>query len=246
MTMFSLCLHTVDPSLGRLDYDSLSDQALMEMLVAHIEQDDIDDIKDANGNFKDACEWEDVFCEDGRVTNIDFSRRPFVKSTQFPFEFIPSCVDAFAMHQCFLYGTFDTSLLPQGMSEGLFLSRNDLYGSLDFQGFPRKLIYIILALNKFCGRCALEELPPKLIELSAEYNKFSGELRFDCLPPTLRRIGVRGNHLSGSITICNLPQAIEHLNLSNNSFSGEFQLQEFPPRLRSVDIAETKMSATAW
>ena len=243
--MFRLCLHTVDPSLGRLDYDSLSDQALMEMLVTHIEDDDIDDIKDANGNFKDACDWKYVECVDGRVTVIDFDGRLFEPDEQFPFEFIPSCVEEISMEACYLEGTVNTWMLPRGMCDGLFLNANDLDGSLDFQGFPRKLKYLFLEENMFCGSCTFADLPPTLIEFSVETNQFSGEIVIDDLPFALTKVSVKNNKLTGSIVIKKLPLELEVLFLAQNSLSGEFQLFVFPPHLRVIDISSTKMSAKA-
>ena len=245
MTIFKLGLYTVDPSLGRLDYDSLSDQALMEMMLEHIVQDDIDDIKESNGNYKDACEWEDVICEDGRVQKVNLSRRFFEKIKQFPFEFIPPGVKSFVMDECFLYGTLDTSLLPQGMSDALCLIDNDLYGSVDFQGLPRNLEFLILDQNKFSGSCTIADLPSTLVHFSIEDNEFGGEIVLDDLPSKIRKVSVVNNHLTGPIVISKLPQKLDFLSLASNPFSGEFQLMEFPPRLRSVNIAATKMSETA-
>ena len=245
MTMLIPSLHAVDPSLGRLDYDSLSDQALMEMMVEHIVQDDIDDIKDANGNFKDACEWKSMECTDGRVTVLEFVQRRFEPNKKFPFKFIPPCVLSFVMESCDIYGTLDTSLLPQSMSHMFSVTINELFGPLDFQGFPRNLKYLYLEENKFSGSCILANLPPALLEFTFVSNEFSGEIQIDDLPPALVKASVENNKLTGPIVITKLPQELEVLFLAKNSFSGEFQLFTFPPRLRVIDISSTKMSAKA-
>ena len=243
--MFRLWLHAVDPSLGRLDYDSLSDQTLMEMLVAHIGQAETFDIKDANGNFKDACEWGPVECKDDRVTSVNLCGRAFEREKQFPFEFIPPSVEYLNLEECNLYGTLDTSLLPQSMSDAFSLTINELYGPLDLQGFPRKLKYLYLEENKFSGSCILANLPPALLEFTFESNEFSAEIQIDDLPPALVKASVENNKLTGPIVITKLPQELEVLFLAKNSFSGEFQLFAFPPRLRVLDISSTKMSAKA-
>ena len=243
--MFRLCLHAVDPSLGRLNYNLLSDQALMEMLVAHMGQAETFDIKDANGNFKDACEWGPVECKDDRVTSVNLCGRAFEREKQFPFEFIPPYVDCLNLEECKLYGTMDTSLLPPSMSDAFSLTINALYGPLDFQGFPRKLKYLYLEENKFSGSCILADLPPALLEFTFESNEFSGEIQIDDLPPALVKASVENNKLIGPIVIMKLPQAMEVLHLNRNAFSGEFQLFAFPPRLRVIDISSTKVSANA-
>ena len=63
-------LLAVDPSLGRLDYESLSDQALMEMLIDALPTEEKAMFKDANGNFQDVCEWTNMDCTDERVTEV--------------------------------------------------------------------------------------------------------------------------------------------------------------------------------
>ena len=245
ITMPSPILYAVDPHLGRLDYDSLSDQALMEMLVEHVERDDIDDIKDSNGNFTDVCEWDDVECKHGRVVRVDLSQRFFQKFKPFPFEFIPPGVKSLVLEDCCLYGTLDTSLLPQGISEEICLTDNDLFGSVDFQGLPRNLEFLILDQNKFGGSCTIADLPSTLLHFSIDNNEFSGEIVIDDLPSKIREVSVENNHLTGSIAINKLPQEMEFLSLAGNSFSGEFQLMEFPRNLRVINIASTKMSKAA-
>ena len=73
--VFLQTISTADPALGRLDYDSLSDQACMEMLI-----DGFSDTgkalsyQDKNGAYFDVCEWPDVTCDaDDSVTAVFFS-----------------------------------------------------------------------------------------------------------------------------------------------------------------------------
>ena len=58
--MYSLCarmlLQSVDPALGRLDYDSLSDQALMEMLFGGLIDESKRRYQDKHRMLLDVCE----------------------------------------------------------------------------------------------------------------------------------------------------------------------------------------------
>ena len=49
-------LCAIDPSLGRVDYDSLSDQSHMEFLIEATPEDRKRAFQDANGCFLDVCE----------------------------------------------------------------------------------------------------------------------------------------------------------------------------------------------
>ena len=123
-----LKLMCVDPSLGRLDYDSLSDQALMETLVEGMNRTDKRSLQDGKGNFKDISAWRFIKCTDDRVTQIYAFQKTYAKR-QFPFEFIPSQVSKFSMILCGLYGTLDTSQLPLKLTR-FNVPQNALYGSI--------------------------------------------------------------------------------------------------------------------
>ena len=145
--MLFTVLHSVDPALGRLDYESLSDQALMEMLVAAMPDEDKKELLDGNGNYLDVCEWSCVKCKDERVFQIDVLERPFSEK-QFPFWFIPPSVDTFAAgDEKGLSGTLDTGDLPRGLRY-LDIEMNCLHGEFKTKELPAKLefIYICMAI----------------------------------------------------------------------------------------------------
>ncbi|KNH04860.1 hypothetical protein XU18_3985 [Perkinsela sp. CCAP 1560/4] len=71
MTFELVFLDTVDPSLGRVDLESLPQQALMEMVIEGIANKekicgDVDEPKDIE-------EWKGVTVEDGQVVEINWS-----------------------------------------------------------------------------------------------------------------------------------------------------------------------------
>ena len=210
--MFHLLLHTVDPALGRLDYDSLSDQALMEMLITSVVAESKQYFKDENGNFLDVCEWrytddEDVFhgiyCKDDRVTQVDLSYSQFEKE-QFPFHFIPPLVHFCDIANSRLHGTLDTTLLPLHLTF-LILCQNLLHGAINWGGFPRALEEIELSYNEFCGSFLLQDLPDCIKFLDARNNKLSGELSLDSIPKGMENLWLGENELSGSIRLKHLP-----------------------------------------
>ena len=246
-TAFVQQVLSVDPSLGRLDYDSLSDQALMEMLIEPMEEEEKDTLKDGHGfskgNFLDVCEWECIECTDDRVTHVDISEYDFTKK-RVPFEFIPPLVKRFKLSDCKAHGTVDTSSLPKNL-ETFEIDVNDLEGSLNFKGFPRKLRLIDISENYFSGSCALSDLPDSLTDFIAYENNLSGEITLNALPAALKNLILSKNVLEGEVHIDSLPSSIGTINLSDNAFSGEFRLLSLPSSLEKINISKNPLDETA-
>ncbi|KNH07225.1 hypothetical protein XU18_2088 [Perkinsela sp. CCAP 1560/4] len=115
-----LLFSTVDSSLGRVDHESLSHQALMEMVIGEITDKvkicgDIDEPKDIE-------EWEGVAIEDGEVVEIIW--RDCWLTGLLCVEWLPSSVKELAVSGNRLAGTLDWAL-PTSMKE-LDLSANKL------------------------------------------------------------------------------------------------------------------------
>ena len=64
MYLHSILISSTESSLGRLDHDSLPHQALMEMVIEKFDDEAKEEIQNDNGEFLDACEWEEVDCDD--------------------------------------------------------------------------------------------------------------------------------------------------------------------------------------
>ena len=235
-------LLTVDPSLGRLDYESLSDQALMEMLIEGLKSEQKAMYKDANGNFHDVCEWRGMSCIDNSVTFVSFNNLDF-GSKQFPFDFIPPSAVTFIATLCGSHGTLDTSLLPTSLTT-LNVQHNDLEGTIRWKGLPRKLRMLYINGNSFQGKIILCDLPPSLISLDASMNSFCGEIALSDLPVAMTNINVVSNELEGPITIESLPSRLRILDLRENLFSGDFTILDAPSGLESVDIGGNDISGT--
>ena len=237
-----------DPSLGRFDISSLSDQTLMEMLVDGMEEPQKSRFRDESGTFKDISSWDNIECTAGRVTHITFYSHAH-SDAQYPFEYIPRLVDMFHVEWGNLHGTLGTSVLPSGLMH-FGVNSNLLQGEIAFNTFPRNLKSIDISVNLFGGSIELGDLPPALTFFDAKMNKFSGSISFDSLPETLEDVSLSKNNLTGALHIHRLPAAMRNLFLNANSFSGEFQLvtaQPIPtalPTLEVVSIEGNPLNAT--
>ncbi|KNH08097.1 hypothetical protein XU18_1313 [Perkinsela sp. CCAP 1560/4] len=138
-------LDAVDPSLGRLDYASLSQQALMEMVIEGIANKekicgDVDEPTDIE-------EWEGVTIEDGQVVEI-------------------------AWRQFRLRGALHLEWLPSSVRKVL-VSCNKLTGTLDCASLPTSLKKLNIGCNAFTGLINMESLPEGMEEISVHCNDLS-------------------------------------------------------------------------
>ena len=131
----STILLSIDPALGRLDYDSLSDQALMEMLIDGMEDEYKKEFQDKSGNFKDLIDWPGIQLHGDRVICITMWYRRFCDK-QFPFQFIPEMVKGLFIEHCNAHGTLGTSLLPSTFIR-LDARGNYLHTLLAFKNSPQ-------------------------------------------------------------------------------------------------------------
>ena len=241
-----IALLSIDPALGRLDYYSLSDQALMETLIEDMNEDIKKELQDANGNYLDVCDWDaqtsaaHICCEDDRVIGIDIRCVDF-DDNQFPFDCLPSQVWDFVVESCSIHGTLDTAYLPQTLQH-LNVSINYLDGTINFKRLPRSLETLDISKNDFSGSLALSDLPRTLKECGANRNRFCGYISLNDLPPALDYLYVDENSLTGSIHINKLPERIRFIDLNRNSFSGDFRLLTFPKSLSHVNISKNPLS----
>ena len=129
MNLIPLSFHSTDTSsLGRLDYDSMSQQALMEMCFSGLH--DQGTFLDANGNFKDACDWHGVICNaNAEVTDIRMQRDEAADAQggTFHFQFLPQTLKGLTFSRFSASGSIDLGLLPPGL-ELLFCWGNSLTG----------------------------------------------------------------------------------------------------------------------
>ena len=112
-----LFFDTVDSSLGRLDYTSLSQQALMEMVIEGITQKEA--ICGDPDEPKDIEEWKGVLMEDGEVVEIEWRGTYLENQSRLTgplcLEWLPSSVRKFVVRWNQLTGTLDLTSLPTSM-----------------------------------------------------------------------------------------------------------------------------------
>ena len=215
-------LRTDDPYLGRLDYDSLTDQMRMEILFDGMDEKHKGILQDEHQNYRDVCDWGIITCTDSRVQAVEMRQWNF-HEIQFPFPFLPPHIENFTMGQCKLYGTLETADLPLSLAK-FSVPANSLFGTLHFKGFPVNLTDIDIGSNNFTGSCLLADLPRKLIVFKAYANKFSGELSLENLPPDMTDLNLYKNLLTGSVVFPKLPDSLTRLDMRYNAFEGDHRI----------------------
>ena len=245
-------LRTIDPALGRLDYDSLSDQANMEILVEALDDDFQRTVRDRNGNFLDVCDWPCVECNDDEdVVKVTLkSKFNSIASGTVNFSHIPRNVvefrartDAghFLATPCSLTGTIATERLSS-IIQVFDVDHCIFHGTLEMKTLLRDLRSFDVSHNRFEGECDLTALPRGLEQVYAMYNQMTGTVRLDKLPEKLATLNLSHNKFTGSIDLSHLPAALDRLVLAYNSLSGEINLESLPPNLRSLVITENNFS----
>ena len=211
----ALFVQTADNHLGRVDFASLSDQTLMEMLVEGFSERIKKKFQDKNGMFRDACEWKGVKCDgENNVTAI----KKIARRAPISLEYIPLNVKLFEMYTAELTGTLETSGLPRHL-ERFAIGGNGFTGTVNFPEFPRDLQLISLYLNKFSGSAILDVLPRSLETLAFQKNNFSGSLCLTNIPPRLKHINASGNVFTGDFILQSVPNDETDIKASENCFS---------------------------
>eukprot|EP00009_Paramoeba_aestuarina_P007905 CAMPEP_0201520642 /NCGR_PEP_ID=MMETSP0161_2-20130828/12012_1 /ASSEMBLY_ACC=CAM_ASM_000251 /TAXON_ID=180227 /ORGANISM="Neoparamoeba aestuarina, Strain SoJaBio B1-5/56/2" /LENGTH=259 /DNA_ID=CAMNT_0047919093 /DNA_START=33 /DNA_END=812 /DNA_ORIENTATION=+ len=206
--------------LDRVDYTSLSQQALMEMFIENVYTDEnfVDDAE----NYTEIDEWDGLeFNDDGEVTAIDFFQ--VIGPGILDFEAIPSTVTYVSLVVCESECEVPWDKFSDGL-EYFILFESAFHGTIDLTSLPSNLFVLT------CGNCA-----------------FSGTLDFSKLPKNLVLLNLSGNALAGQIdlreiekTMCELSyehQEIEHervvprkdldfaLLLRRNKFEGDVRVK---------------------
>ena len=223
---------TADPSLqgniGRFEINSLSQQTLMELLVADMAYAALCNAPD----FIDKCEWPGITCDaDASVIRIHLTMSGGTVNLQG----VPSTVKKLEMRSCDLFGTFASAALPRGLTY-CALSSNSLTGSISIEYLPQELIAIFLSYNQLSGSINLRAAPPQLKLISFDANRLSGSLDLTGLPPCLSVLGLGENSFTGEVDISNLPVGMRELRIQKNSLSGVLDIQAAKARNPSLHV----------
>ena len=269
MKLLSLTLTT--DAVGHLDLSMLSDQQLVDLLLADFSE----ETKQAyprtdRGDFVEVCEMKCIKCDSyERVVGINFYEQGTGNHLEgtFPFEFLPPCtkkVSLFNTQAC--TGTLNTAVLPSGL-EYFDIYTNEFFGTIDMRSLPQELTRFHIANNSFgdtldltalpekikdidvsrnhfIGSISIEMLPPELSSLRISSNRLSGGLPLESLPPKMSFFCADGNRFTGSLSLQELPSSMTELKLSDNKFSGELNLEKLPKRIRKIEVHRNQLQGS--
>ena len=245
MCAFHLLL-TVDPSLGRLDYSLLSDQALMEMLIEGFADDNKRTYQDDHGMYLDVCEWVCVTCDtDERVIEIDIDNS--IVSGTIELCYVPPKVKILHISswgKSQLTGSVDLACLPDGMKV-LCLKNNQLTGEIDLTHLSDGIEILSLLNNQLTGEVDLTQLPDGMKNLCLTKNQFCGEVDLTHLPDGMECLYLNNNQFKGEINLTQLPNDLLELHLQNNQLSGSLILKRLPPHIDAINVRGNKFYAVA-
>ena len=178
----SVLLVALDPSLGRADFNSCSDQTLMEILFEGLSKQSKRKYQDKDGMFIDVCKWPCVICDaDERVIDIyEFDEM----SGSLQLSYLPPHLEDFSCSQKGITGSADLSHLPQGLLR-IDLEFNDMTGTVDLAHLPQNMDMLSLNNNRFEGTIDLTRLPESMEVLDLKLNAFTGSVGDK--PPTSSR-----------------------------------------------------------
>ena len=210
----SLC--TTDCAhLGRLEYSTMPQQALMELVVRDLP--DRDAFEDENDHFYDINEWEGVICDDKmHVTAIRWASRMF--NGVLDLQWLPRTLIVFDVTSNAFCGSVESRLLPQALNH-FILTDNGFMGSIDLTRLPRSILCFILTDNVFSGTLNFSRLPSSLISLDVSRNEFSGILDLSAIdrPMMLTDFGAEPelDYAGGT------PERELYVDFSDNFFAGD-------------------------
>ena len=218
---------SVDPSLGRLDYSLLSDQALMEMSIEGLDDETKKNYQDEHGMYLDVCEWPNITCdEDESVIEIYIDSSHVTGSIEICY--LPPQVRVLSispwrteMHNSELTGPVDLTNLPDGMSGFTFEN------------------------NRLTGEINLTHLPGRMEDLRLTNNQISGTLDLTHLPEGMKSLFLASNQLTGEVDLTHLPDGMVYLYLQNNQLSGPLVIQKIPPKMKMIDLQQNHFHAIA-
>ena len=223
MNLYPALICTDFPSLGRVGYESMTEQTLMELLVGGVSI--LHNIQDEQGDFLDVNTWPGVKTNDiGNVVEVRFpptirfnalegGHGQFVSfyaigpEGSMDLSWIPRFTKRFDISQVALQGTVNTAALPRQL-EIFDISRNKFSGMFSIPGLPSTLQIISIAFNSFIGSLDVTKLPQGLCSWNAESNYFQGTIDLSRLPPYLTVFNMSHTEISGTIDLRNIPSSI--------------------------------------
>ena len=212
----AVLLLSVDPSLGRVHFNELPDQTLMELLYEGFDEETQQRYQDYDGIYVEISMWSSVKCDNTRSV-IEINEQSAV-SGSLQLCYIPLSVKVFNMSWKRLTGSIDLTRLKESLQQ-LNLSHNQLTGPVCLTKLPERIERIALNHNQLAGSIDLTQLPGKTRSLALQENQFTGSIDLTNLPESMRKLHVFSNQLSGSFIATNLPPMMREISAGANQFS---------------------------
>ena len=242
---FNLVLLSASDSsdLGRLDYASLSRQALMEIFIEGIENREI--ICGSAEEPEDIEQWRGFAYSEEQPS--DTVEKHFIIRWVYlglvgtiDLQWLPSTVQSLEIKYNKLTGSLNLTALPPSM-QFLGIATNAFSGEIDLCHLPVGIKVLNLSNNQLSGSLNLEKLPQSIQALYLYTNRFTGSVCLQHLPPQLGNLAVSRNELSGAVDLTRLPVAMTVLWLEQNNLEGKTDFSHLPDALEQLDVSHTNL-----
>ena len=214
----------IDPALGRLDYSTMSTQALMEMFIEGLTAESKKQFQDDQGNYLDIEDWPGVASTNDSL-EIEWNNIHLEGSLTY--QFMPPRTTVFIRNVDLrtIRAPLETTDLPRGLQIFIAYLQGHV-GTVDMTNLPPALVSFDVRNNLFEGTIDLTSLPSKIEEIRMSSNKLTGSIDFRELPKSLQKLYLDNNNLSGTIPFESLPETLEILYIGNNAFTGSVNLSK--------------------
>ena len=220
---------TDSESLGRIDYASLTEQSLMELLASRLT--DVKHFQDDDGTFTDISKWTGLSFREERLTHIDWCNIEFFYPLDdenpsispggcIDLRFVPPHVMSITLKNMRFGGTVRTACLPNEL-RGFLISENCFDGEFEISELPRTLQFIEIQKNRFCGTLDIPGLPDTCIRFDAGSNLFVGSIDMTSLPVNLIYFSAQSNNLTGTVDLRFMPRTLNKVLLEKNHIEQE-------------------------
>ena len=246
MQLFFILL---DPSaLGRLDYTTMSQQALMECLIAHFNEDTLQHFRDENKNFRDVSDWYGVECNsEGDVFKIhwdNFGQKKMGGSIDL--QWLPPTVQEISI-QSFSFGqplllAFGLHVLPRSLRNLHVHSRQTptshrMVISGSFSDLPESIEKVHMVSCIFSMPLCLIGIPKSVQQINIVLHEF-GHLDLRCDSLGLTKILITQGAKQGTVSFIDSPPALVTLKLRENKLIGSLSFLGLSPCLDTLSLED--------
>ena len=253
--LFQILSCADDQALGRLDFATLSQSALMELVVSQYTEKEregkrvVRAFSDTKGNPLELDDWEGVTLDgDDNVKKIKWlseSGFPRLSSEyeeygSLDLQWLPQSIESLELTNKPL-SPFDANHLPRSLVT-LSYKKCAVSGSIETKHLPRKLVTLEIDWGQISGAIDCSQLPASLVVLRLVHLALCGAIDLSDLPKNLQIFDLRNNSLTGSIDLTSLPATLEALDVSRNALSGSISLASLPAAIKSIALNNNQLT----